>query len=291
MILQRPALAKVNLALSVRGLRSDGYHQIESVMQTIDLADEVRIRPLRWGLRLTCHPSLSIPLDRNLAYKAAELFFRVTSLRGGAEIVIRKRIPVAAGLGGGSADAAATLILLNDAHGNPLSPLQLEELGGQLGSDVPFAMRQGTAWVAGRGEQVTSLTHSCSFHLVLAKPVGTFLSTRDVYTRYQPKEESPNTMPAIVKALKSNDIATMAGLLFNDLEETACRMLPSIASIKQELRQQGAVVALLSGSGPTVFGVFQQENEAVRVAQTLAAKGYWTVAAHPVLSANSPDEE
>lgn len=291
MILQRPAFAKVNLALSVRGLRSDGYHQIESVMQTIDLADEVRIRPLRWGLHLTCHPSLSIPPDRNLAYRAAELFFRVTSLRQGAEIVIRKRIPVAAGLGGGSADAAATLLLLNDAHGNPLSPIQLEELGGQLGSDVPFAMRQGTAWVAGRGEQVTSLTHSSSFHLVLAKPVGTFLSTRDVYTRYEPKEKSPKTMCAIVKALKSNDITAMAGLLFNDLEETACQMLPSIASIKQELRQQGAVVALLSGSGPTVFGLFQQENEAVRVAQTLAGKGYWTAAVHPVLSANSPDRE
>jgi 4-diphosphocytidyl-2-C-methyl-D-erythritol kinase len=291
LILQRPAFAKVNLALSVRGLRSDGYHQIESVMQTIDLTDEVRIRPQRWGLHLTCHPALGIPPDRNLAYKAAELFFRVTSLRQGADIIIRKRIPVAAGLGGGSADAAATLILLNGVHGNPLSPMQLEELGGQLGSDVPFALRQGTAWVAGRGEQVTSLTHSSSFHLVLVKPVGTFLSTRDVYTRYQPKEKSPNTISAIVKALKSNDIAAMANLLFNDLEETACQMLPIIANVKQELRQQGAVVALLSGSGPTVFGLFHQENEAMRVAQTLAGKGYWTIAVHPVLSANPSHRE
>jgi 4-diphosphocytidyl-2-C-methyl-D-erythritol kinase len=288
---QRPARAKVNLALAVLGLRSDGYHQMESVMQTIDLADAVRIRPLRWGLRLSCYPTLNIPPDRNLAYRAAELFFRVTSLRGGAEIVIRKRIPIAAGLGGGSADAAATLILLNEAHGNPLSPMQLEELGGQLGSDVPFALRQGTAWVRGRGEQVTSFMHSSSFYLVLSKPVGAFLSTRDVYTRCQPKERSPNTMHAIVEALQSNDIAVMAGLLFNDLEETACQMLPGIATIKQELLQQGAVTALLSGSGPTVFGLFEQENEAVRVAQTLAAKGIWAVVTHPVLSANSRPRE
>lgn len=286
-ILQRPAFAKINLALLVRGLRPDGYHQIESVMQTVDLADQVRIRPLRWGLRLTCHPSLSIPPDRNLAYRAAELFFRVTSPHRGAEIVIRKKIPVAAGLGGGSADAAAVLILLNDIHGRPLSSVQLEELGGQLGSDVPFAMRQGTAWVAGRGEQVTSLAHASIFHLVLAKPVGAFLSTRDVYTHYEQKETSPNTMAKIISALESNNIAAMAGLLFNDLEETACRMMPGIASIKRELLQQGAMAALLSGSGPTVFGVFRQEHEAVRVAQILADQRIWAVAARPILSAHA----
>jgi 4-diphosphocytidyl-2-C-methyl-D-erythritol kinase len=287
LILQRPALAKINLALWVRGLRTDGYHQMESVMQTIDLADQVRIRPLRWGLHLTCHPSPSISPERNLAYRAAELFFRVTSLRGGAEIVIRKKIPVAAGLGGGSADAAATLVLLNEIHNNPLSPVQLEELGGRLGSDVPFALRQGSAWVSGRGEKVTSLTHSSSFYLVLAKSTAAFLSTRDVYARYQPKDSSPNTLVAIIEALQSNDVTAMAGLLFNDLEETACQMLPAIAGIKRELLQQGASTALLSGSGPTVFGLFQQEHEAVRAAQAMAGEGIWAVATRPILSAYS----
>ncbi len=287
MILQRPALAKINLTLLVGGLRTDGYHQMESVMQTIDLADQVRIRPLRWGLHLTCHPSPSVSPERNLAYRAAELFFRATSLRGGADIVIRKKIPVAAGLGGGSADAAATLVLLNEIHDNPLSPGQLEELGGQLGSDVPFALRQGSAWVTGRGEKVTSLTHSSSFYLVLAKPTGAFLSTRDVYARYQPKDSSPNTLAAIVEALQSNDVAAMAGLLFNDLEETACQMLPVIAGIKQEFLQQGAVAALLSGSGPTVFGLFQQENEAARVAQAMASEGVWAIVTRPALSTHS----
>jgi len=123
---------------------------------------------------------------------------------------------------------------------------------------------------------------------VLAKPIGAYLSTRDVYTRYTAKEQSPNTMPAIVAALKSNDLSALARLLFNDLEETACQMLPIIASIKRDLLQQGAIAALLSGSGPTVFGLFCRENEAVRVAQTLAGQGIWTAAVAPVLSANSP---
>ncbi len=269
------APAKVNLSLSILGRRPDGYHEIESIMQTVDIFDEVSLSLRKGGIKLVCQPSLDLEEEENLAYQAAVMFFEATSIAGGVEICVRKQIPVTAGLGGGSADAAAVLSLLNRAHNYPLKPRELEDLGAAIGSDVPFAIRQGCALVKGKGEKVFSLNSSLPLTFVLVKPEET-LPTRSVYLNLLPEEtQSIKKTQEVIKAIFSGDLALLAHSLFNGLEPSANRLVPNIVGLKEKLISRGALNALVCGSGPSLFGLFSEAAAASRVANQFKREGLW----------------
>ena len=251
------AYAKINLTLDVLSRREDGYHDIRTVMQTISLCDEIEIdvdtgRP--WAL--TCGAA-GIPCDgRNLAWKAARVFFdRLGREPGGLAIRIMKRIPSEAGLGGGSADAAAVLRALNRWADDPLSLDELCAVGAQVGSDVPFCVLCGTALAEGRGERLTKLPDAPQLQLVVCKPPLAF-STPALYKKLDSIgiRERPDT-DAMIRALRSGDREQIASLLCNVFEQAVSD--PQIEEIKQELRSHGALGAMMTGSGSAVFGIFR----------------------------------
>lgn len=269
------APAKVNLSLSILGRRPDGYHEIESVMQTVDLFDDISLSLRKRGIKLVCLPSLELEEMENLAYQAASMFFEATSVSGGAEICVRKEIPLAAGLGGGSADAAAVLALLNRAYDYPLKPRELEDLGAALGSDVPFAIRQGCALIKGRGEKVFSLNSSLRLNFVLVKPEE-LLSTKSVYLHLLPEEtQSIKKTQEVIKAISSGDLPMLAQSIFNGLEPSVSRLVPETMKLKERLVARGALNALVCGSGSSLFGLFPDMASASKVANQFMKEGYW----------------
>jgi len=249
------ARAKINLTLDVLGKRPDGYHQVETVMQSIELHDCLQFTPLEDGVSLTvAGGEVSAGAD-NLVYRAALLMRKLAGDNKGVSIKLNKHIPVAAGLGGGSADAAATLSALNEIWGIRLPARELLSLGEKLGSDVPFCLLGGTALAGGRGELLESLPPCPRMGLVLVKP-SFGVSTASVYHAYDscPPGKKPETA-AMIKAIGEGDIDCIVQNLANVLEIVAISMHPEIAGIKERLLEAGALGVLMSGSGPTVFGV------------------------------------
>lgn len=273
------AYAKLNLALAINGLRADGYHDIQSVMQSISLYDVVRVG--RTGNELICRcGDLSGP--QNLAYRAAEKFQQRIGARDGFEIEIEKSIPVEAGLGGGSSDAAAVLRLLNELYGFPLVQEELRELAGSIGADVAFCLNGGTMWAAGRGDILEELPPAPFMELVLAKP-SAGVNTKEAYHRFD-REGTPSSLEREVwtKVLSGSNPEQIASLLTNDLEEISIRMVPEIGEIKRIMRDYGCYGVLMSGSGSAVFGLVHGKELAQAVARELKAQGYsqvWTAAA------------
>lgn len=252
------AYAKINLSLALTGVRADGYHTLHSVMQTVSLCDTLWIE-LAEKTEFTCSvPSLSG--DKNLCVKAANAFYRETKLQGGARIHLEKHIPTGAGLGGGSADAAAVLRALNELHGNQLATEQLLALGATLGADVPFCLHGGKCLCTGIGEVLTPLATDQTLFLVIAKGADG-LSTPDMYRRMDAVRDTWST-------------AERTGY-FNDFEPVAEAVLPDIAYLKKRLAELGATVSMMSGSGSAVFGVFETEEQTKKVAGTLAAEGFF----------------
>ncbi len=252
-----PARAKVNLTLEVLGRRPDGYHEISTVFQSLSLQDKIWLRLLpEREIRLQCdHPAL--PTDgRNLAYRAAELMMAEGYVGDrGVEVVIEKRIPVAAGLAGGSSDAAAVLVGLNALLGLGLPAARLRELGALLGSDVPFCITGGTALGTGRGERLRFLPDLSAetFDVVLATPPFE-VSTRDVYSRWRPRC-SAGACGMMVSAIERRRWAALPSLLHNDLQEIVRERHPVIGHLIEAALEGGAQGALMSGSGPTVFAL------------------------------------
>lgn len=261
------APAKLNLSLSVGHRRADGMHPLVSVMQTVDLFDEVRIAPAEVFSCKVIPRGAAPEDDENLALRAARVFASLHMEDGTAvEVVLDKSIPSAAGLAGGSADAAGTLVALNAATGGTVSRKALERLGATLGSDVPFCIRGGTAVVTGTGEQVTTIPAPTPLHLVLGFwSVG--CSTADVYRRFdelglggdldlrgQPHE--------LADALSRSDLDRVAGLLSNDLEVPACDLVPSLAAGREALLAGGALAVVLAGSGSAWAGLARDAEHA-----------------------------
>lgn len=269
------AYAKINLTLDVLGSRPDGYHQVETVMQSISLADVLHFKQAP-DLRLTCSDA-SLPTDeRNLAFKAALLLKERYGVSQGAEIHIEKNIPVAAGLGGGSSDAAMTLWGLNLLWDLRLTAGELLTLAGEIGSDVPFALIGGTLLARGRGERLTTLSPLPKLWLVLVKP-QVAVSTKEIYGKWDelagPVKAFSFLTPKLVKALERGQLNLILAFLGNHLEEVTTQLYPEVAEIKEKLLKNGAKRAIMSGSGPTVYGIMEGK-EAALAAQEQLKKQY-----------------
>ena len=250
------APAKINLALDVLSKRSDNYHDVAMIMQTIALYDTISVRSGNEGIKLTSD-STEIPVDEtNIAYKAAHYLSTKYNVKKGAHIRIEKRIPVSAGLAGGSADAAAVLKLLNKVWELKLTKAELMDAGKKLGADVPFCIQGGTCLAEGVGEKLTVIKSMPDCYILLAKP-NVAVSTRAVYEglRLNKIEERPN-IPAILKAIQDQDLLGICNNMGNVLETVTTKLHPIIVELKQKLIENGAIGSMMSGSGPTVFGIF-----------------------------------
>jgi len=263
------AYAKINLTLDVLGKRGDGYHELATIMQTIDLADLLSFREISQGIKIISTSS-QIPTDEgNLAYQAAKLIIEGRKLAKGIEITLEKNIPVAAGLAGGSADAAATLRGLNHFWGLNLSPEELWELASKLGSDVAFCLQEGTCLATGRGEILQPLVSPPPLWLVLVKP-PIAVSTAQVYhgLSLQQITVRPDNS-AMVQALAEGNLEKIGGNLVNVLETVTLKMHPPLTAMKEQLKSLGALGVLMSGSGPTIFALASTRELAENIAQEM----------------------
>lgn len=253
------APAKINLALDVLRKRPDGYHEVKMVMTTIDLADRLEIME-QMEDKITVSSSTSfIPTDKkNLAYQAASLLKTRYGIQTGCHIEITKRIPVAAGLAGGSSDAAATLKGLNKLWNLGLSIKELAALGAEIGSDVAFCVYGGTALATGRGEKIEPLAPLSPCWVVLAKPPVS-VSTADIYRMLDVETCDHPRVEVMIQAIEERNYALMCEELGNALEAITMREHPQVAKIKKQMLHLGADGALMSGSGPTVFGLTRSE--------------------------------
>ncbi len=258
------APAKINLTLDVLYKRPDNYHEIEMIMTTVDLADRIGLKATESGIHIESADRF-VPSDsRNLAYQAAKLLKDTFNIKSGVIISLEKQIPVAAGLAGGSSDAAATLKGLNQLWQLNLSLDELAELGAKIGSDVSFCVYGGTALAKGRGEIIEHLPAPPHCWVVLAKPtIG--VSTADVYGAFNPDKAHHPETGKMIEALEQGDYQEMCDHLGNALESVTLDMHPEVAQIKEQMKKFGADAVLMSGSGPTVFGLVQQEARIPRI--------------------------
>lgn len=273
-VIHMKALAKINLGLDVTGLRADGYHLVRMIMQTIDLYDWVTIRKSR-GKGIHVFTNLSfLPTDEhNIAYQAAQLLKQEFPAIGGVELRIHKCIPVAAGMAGGSTDAAAVLHGMNKLYGLGLTLEQLMEYGLKLGADVPFCLMEGTALAEGIGEKLTRLKPMPECSILIAKPPVS-VSTKRVYQELDSLEEPPH--PPIdmqIQDLEQKNLKALASHMGNVLEYVTVPMHPEITRIRQMMEEQGALAAMMSGSGPTVFGIYENEDQAYRAKELIRESG------------------
>ncbi|SFJ35326.1 4-(cytidine 5'-diphospho)-2-C-methyl-D-erythritol kinase [Thermoflavimicrobium dichotomicum] len=273
MYISEKAPAKINLTLDVLYKRDDGYHELEMVMTTIDLADRIDLIDLPYNeIRLESSSGLVPQDERNLAYLAAKRLKEKMRIDRGVSIYISKQIPVAAGLAGGSSDAAATLRGLNKLWKLGLSLEELADIGAEIGSDVPFCVYSHTAIAKGRGEILIPLPPPPPCWVVLAKPVHG-VSTADIFGQLRVDEirVHPST-EAMAAAIRSNDFEAICNHLGNVLEPVTMSMYPEVRKIKDKMIQFGADAVLMSGSGPTVFALVKQESRAQRLVNSL--KGF-----------------
>lgn len=272
-----PAPAKVNLGLRIVGCREDGYHLLESLLAPIDLADRVEIqRSDSSSVELRVEGDVpGVPEDgSNLAVRAAVAFLRAAGIETGLRLVLEKRIPAAAGLGGGSSDAAAVLRGLARIHPAAVSPQRLRELALGLGADVPFFLDPRPALVTGVGERIEPIPGLPALPLILAHP-GVGLATADVYRAYDASgasltpDRAGSTMPGITALREGGGDQALVELLENDLEQVAVGLCPRIGELREVIEASGALAVGMSGSGPAVFGIFRDTVSASRARDRL----------------------
>lgn len=265
------AYGKVNLSLDVLARRPDGYHEVETVLHTVELHDTVVLRDAEGGIRVVCDHR-RVPTDeQNLVFRTAQLLREVSGTDRGVEIEVRKRIPPASGLGGGSSDAAVTLLGLAQMWKLRLDHAQLLELAAQVGSDVPFFLVGGAALATGRGERLRYLPTLPATWVVLACPdaeVSTAWAYANLDLARVPRR--PNTQ-RLVEALRAEDVAAVARELCNVFEPLVSERYPQVQELKRRLVEAGALGASMTGTGPAVFGLFPGEAEARRAWEALRA--------------------
>lgn len=265
------AMAKINLSLDVVGTRPDGYHDLRMVMQSVRLSDQVTVSPTRApGVRMKTNLRY-LPADQtNLAARAAALVMEECGIRDGVFINLEKHIPVAAGLAGGSSDAAAVLVAMNLLFGLRLPQEKLREMGKRLGADIPFCVMRGTALAEGIGEILTPLPALPDCRILIAKP-DIHVSTKAVFEALHMTADirHPDT-DAQVQAAQNRDLAGVCSLCGNVLESVTEVRYPVISRIKLVMLQQGALVSMMSGSGPSVFGIYDDDRKAEAARDALA---------------------
>lgn len=259
------AMAKINLGLDVVGKRPDGYHDLRMIMQTVRLFDRVKLsETTSSGVRMKTNLRY-LPTDQgNHAVQAARMLMEEFRINSGVFIDLQKRIPVAAGLAGGSSDAAAVLVGMNLLFRLGLSQEELRERGVRIGADVPYCIMRGTALAEGIGDRLTPLPHIPDCSIVIAKP-DVRVSTKYVYTHLVLDEQTRHPqIDSQIEAIRSQDLGKMCELCGNVLEDVTIPAHPQIASIKEMMLQEGALSAMMSGSGPSVFGIFDDPEKAQR---------------------------
>lgn len=271
--LQLKAYGKINLGLDVIRKRPDGYHDLDMIMQMVDVYDDVIIEK-KAGEEIVVKADAAVLSNGkdNLAYMAAKMLFDEFGIKSGVEITIHKRIPIAGGMAGGSSDCATTLIGINEMFNLGLSKQQLMERGVKLGADVPYCVLGGTAIARGIGEVLTPLPTPPQCHVIIAKPPIS-VSTAYVYEHIRPDEITKRPdIEQMTLAIKEQDLNKLSDLLYNVMEEVTVSEYPVIEKLKSIMLENGALNSIMSGSGPTVFGLFDDREKAQAAMKALDSK-------------------
>ncbi len=260
--------AKINLTLDITGKRENGYHDVSMIMQTVNLFDLIILDKRRSGIFLKSNLPYLPTDEKNIAYKAARLFFEKSGISGGVSILIHKNIPVSAGLAGGSGNGGGVLCGLNALYDFPFSESEILDMAVTLGADVPYTIKGGTYLAEGIGEVLTKLPEVPKMTVLLVKPPIN-ISTADVYREFDLLNDvsHPDT-DKMIEAIKNGDIRGISENLSNVLESVTIKNNPVISGIKEKMLKNGASGALMSGSGPTVFGIFEDEKQAKKSADS-----------------------
>lgn len=268
------ALAKINLGLDVVSRRKDGYHEVKMVMQTIHLYDRLDIEKCsESGIHLETNLSYLPVNENNLVYRAAKLLMDEFQIEEGVKAVLNKRIPVAAGMAGGSTDAAAMLYGMNELFELGLTREELMERGVKIGADVPYCLMRGTALAEGIGEKLTPLAPMVKCPVLIAKPAIS-VSTKFVYQNLKLDEQTVHPdIDRLVCDIEAKNLKAIASDMGNLLETVTIPNYPIIADIKEQMMKSGAINSLMSGSGPTVFGLFEDEETATKAYQDMKESG------------------
>ena len=273
--------SKINLTLNILGKRQDGYHNIETIMQSINLADRIFIKEEKEGVKIKCsHPQ--VPVDtQSLAYRSAEKILNRYRITKGVKIEIDKKIPLASGMAGGSANSASILVGINKLFALNLSNKDLRGMGEELGMDVPFCIQNGTALAYHRGEKVTPLPPiNPPLWIIIINP-GFEIPTKWAYNNLDLSliKGEKNSTKAMLEALNEGEARGIAKNLFNSFEGLIIKKYPEIGKIKDRLIEESALGALMSGSGPTVFGIAQNKEQALKIHKKLKSeyKSIWAV--------------
>lgn len=268
------ALAKINLGLDVVRRREDGYHEVRMIMQTIHLYDRLDIAKCQEpGIHITSNLSFLPVNENNLIYKAGKMIMDEFGIASGVTVRLNKRIPVAAGMAGGSTDAAAMLYGMNELFDLKLKRSDLMERGVKIGADVPYCILRGTALAEGIGEKLTALPPMVKCPVLIAKPQIS-VSTKFVYENLKLDENTLHPdIDRLIRDIENKDLQAIAGHMGNVLESVTIPNYPIIAEIKELMKKSGAVNAMMSGSGPTVFGLFADEKTAQRAYEDMQRSG------------------
>jgi len=272
--IQLKALAKINLGLDVLRRREDGYHEVKMIMQTIGLHDDLEIRKTKTpGIQVKTNLYYLPTNENNLVYKAAKLLMDEFQIQDGVSIQLKKRIPVAAGMAGGSSDGAAVLWGINQMYGLGLSMQTLMERGVRLGADVPYCIQRGTALAEGIGEKLSVLPPMPKCTILIAKP-GISVSTKFVYENLHANDLKPEQHPdvdSMIEAMRQKDLGLLCSRMGNVLETVTIPAYPVINEIKRTMMDNGAIGSMMSGSGPTVFGIFDSPAAAKQAVKAVRA--------------------
>jgi len=273
--------SKINLTLNILAKRQDGYHDIETIMQSINLADRICIKEGKEGIKIKCSHPL-VPVDsQSLTYRSAEKVLNRYRITKGVKIEIDKKIPLASGMAGGSANSASILVGMNKLFTLNLSNKDLREIGEELGMDVPFCIQNGTALAYHKGEKVTPLPLiDPPLWIIIINP-GFEIPTKWAYNNLDLDliKKDKNNTKAMLKALKERELQGIAKNLFNSFEGIIIKEYPEIGNIKNRLLEEGVLGALMSGSGPTVFGIAQNKEQALKIYEKLKSEynSIWVV--------------
>ena len=267
-------MSKVNLGLDVLRRRDDGYHEVRMIMQTLKLCDELYFEETqKKEIRIVCNSENLECDENNLIYKAARLIMDEAGIDRGLDIRLKKNIPIAAGMAGGSSDAAATLVALNKMFGIDFDIAKLKEMGVKIGADVPYCIEGGTQLSEGIGEKLTRLKDAPQCFVVVAKPyIG--VSTKYVYENLHVEtiKTHPN-IDAMLKGIDAGDLIEISSHMENILENVTEKKYPVIAMLKSKLKSMGALNSLMSGSGPTVFALFDDKDKADKACEAVLDTG------------------